>query len=42
MMQKLLLIEDDPDIRMALIDDFEQEGYEVDVAKTGTEGLSKG
>ena len=41
-MQKLLLIEDDPDIRMALIDDFEQEGYEVDVAKTGTEGLSKG
>jgi DNA-binding response OmpR family regulator len=42
MNQKLLLIEDDPDIRMALIDDFEQEGYDVDVAKTGTEGLVKG
>ncbi len=42
MMQKLLLIEDDPDIRMAMIDDFEQEGYDVDIAKTGTEGLVKG
>lgn len=41
-MQKILLIEDDPDIRMALIDDFEQEGYEVDFAETGTEGLKKG
>ncbi|MFC2121314.1 response regulator transcription factor [Bacteroidota bacterium] len=41
-MQKILIIEDDPDIRMALIDDFEQEGYEVDIAETGTKGLEKG
>ncbi len=41
-MYKLLIIEDDPDIGMALVDDFEQEGYEVELADTGNDGLEKG
>ena len=41
-MQKILIVEDDPDIRMAMIDDFEEEGYEVDVAEDGFQGLEKG
>jgi len=42
MERKLLLVEDDPDIRMALVDDFEMENYEVDVAINGVEGLKMG
>ncbi len=42
MMQKMLIVEDDPDIRMVLFDEFDQEGYDVDLAETGTEGLKKG
>ena len=41
-MYRILIIEDDADIRMALQDDFEQEGYMVDIAKDGIEGLEKG
>jgi len=41
-MKRILIIEDNPDIRMALEDDFEMEGYKVESAITGTEGLKKG
>ena len=41
-MKKVLIIEDDPDIMMALEDDFFLEGYEVDTATDGNEGLKKG
>ncbi len=41
-MVKILIIEDEKAIRMALEDDFLAEGYLVDSAVTGTEGLQKG
>jgi len=40
-MKKILIIEDAKAIRMALEDDFKFEGYEVDSAATGPEGLEK-
>ncbi|MBP6978947.1 MAG: response regulator transcription factor [Bacteroidales bacterium] len=40
-MKRILIIEDEPAIRMALEDDFKFEGYQVAVASTGTEGLEK-
>ena len=41
-MTKILIIEDEKAILMALEDDFRSIGYEVDSAKTGTVGLQKG
>ena len=40
-MKKILIIEDARNIRMALEDDFRFEGYQVDSAATGPEGLEK-
>ncbi len=41
-MKKILLIEDDPAIRRALLDDFRHEGYAVDYAVNGEDGLKMG
>ncbi|MDA3790781.1 MAG: response regulator transcription factor [Desulfobacula sp.] len=40
-MKKILIIEDALNIRKALEDDFKFEGYQVDSAATGPEGLEK-
>ncbi len=40
-MKKILIVEDEEPIRMALEDDFRLEDYEVEVASDGTEGLAK-
>jgi len=40
-MNKILIIEDEESIRMALEDDFRQEDYDVVVASDGIEGLAK-
>ena len=40
-MKRILIIEDARPIRMALEDDFKFEGYQVDTAATGPEGLEK-
>jgi DNA-binding response OmpR family regulator len=40
-MKKILIIEDEESIRMALEDDFLQEGYEVNTASEGIDGLDK-
>ena len=40
-MKRILIIEDARNIRMALEDDFKFEGYQVDTASTGPEGLKK-
>jgi len=40
-MKKILIIEDEESIRMALEDDFQLENYEVIVASDGIEGLAK-
>ena len=40
-MKKLLIIEDEESIRMALEDDFRIDGYEVEVASDGLDGLAK-
>ena len=40
-MKRILIIEDAASIRMALEDDFKFEGYQVDSAATGPEGLEK-
>jgi len=40
-MKRILIIEDAKAIRMALEDDFKFEGYQVDSASTGPEGLEK-
>jgi two-component system alkaline phosphatase synthesis response regulator PhoP len=40
-MKRILIIEDARNIRMALEDDFKFEGYQVDTASTGPEGLEK-
>jgi DNA-binding response OmpR family regulator len=40
-MKKILIIEDEETIRIALEDDFRLEGYDVEVASDGVEGLSK-
>jgi DNA-binding response OmpR family regulator len=41
MNKKILIIEDEELIRMALEDDFRLENYNVDVASDGIEGLAK-
>jgi two-component system alkaline phosphatase synthesis response regulator PhoP len=41
MNKKILIIEDARNIRMALEDDLKFEGYQVETAATGTEGLEK-
>ena len=41
-MIRILIIEDEKAIRMALEDDFIAEGYQVDSATNGTVGLQKG
>jgi DNA-binding response OmpR family regulator len=38
-MEKVLIVEDDPSMAVALRDGFEYEGYQVQVARDGTEGL---
>src|SRR4030066_833231 len=40
-MKKILILEDEELIRMALEDDFRLENYEVTVASDGIEGLAK-
>jgi DNA-binding response OmpR family regulator len=40
-LKKILIIEDEESIRMALEDDFRLEGYEVEVASDGLDGLAK-
>jgi len=40
-MTKILIVEDEPNMRMGLIDNLEFEGYEVDFAVDGEEGLAK-
>lgn len=40
-MKRILIIEDARNIRMALKDDLTFEGYEVEIASTGPEGLEK-
>jgi len=40
-MKKILIIEDEDSIRMALEDDFRLENYAVEVASNGLEGLAK-
>ena len=40
-MKRILIVEDDDAIRKALIDDFTFEGYLVDSAIMGNEGLKK-
>ncbi len=41
MQKKILIIEDEPDIREALADAITSAGYEVDTAPNGSEGLDK-
>lgn len=40
-MAKILIVEDEPSMRMGLRDNLEFEGYEVDSASDGAEGLDK-
>ncbi len=40
-MARILIVEDEPNMRMGLIDNLEFEGYEVDIAVDGEEGLIK-
>lgn len=40
-MEKILIVEDEPDMVMGLKDNLEFEGYEVDIAMDGEEGLSR-
>ncbi|MFP5263565.1 MAG: response regulator transcription factor [Blastocatellia bacterium] len=40
-MQRVLIIEDEPDMVLGLRDNFEYEGYDVLVARDGKEGLSR-
>jgi len=40
-MARILIVEDEPNMRMGLIDNLEFEGYEVDIAVDGEEGLAK-
>lgn len=40
-MKKILVIEDEEAIRMALEDDFKLEGYDVEVASDGINGMAK-
>ena len=40
-MKRILVIEDEPQMRLGLRDNLELEGYEVETAVDGTEGLAK-
>ncbi len=40
-MEKILIVEDEPNMRLGLKDNLEFEGYEVDFAVDGEEGLKK-
>ncbi len=40
-MAKILIVEDEPNMRLGLKDNLEFEGYEVDLATNGEEGLNK-
>lgn len=40
-MQKVLIVEDEPNMRLGLSDNLEFEGYEVESAEDGEEGLEK-
>ena len=40
-MIKILIVEDEPNMRMGLRDNLEFEGYEVDLASDGEEGVEK-
>ena len=40
-MSRILIVEDEPNMRMGLKDNLEFEGYEVDFAEDGEEGLKK-
>lgn len=40
-MTKILIVEDEPNMRLGLKDNLEFEGYEVEIAENGEEGLSK-
>lgn len=40
-MKRILIVEDEPAMRLGLKDNFEFEGYEVELAEDGEEGLSK-
>lgn len=39
-MQHILLVEDDPDIQLAMIDILQEEGFDVTVANNGAEALN--
>jgi two-component system alkaline phosphatase synthesis response regulator PhoP len=41
-MQRILIVEDEPEIAQALEDDLRLEGYSVEVAATGPEGAARG
>lgn len=41
MLQKILIVEDEPDMVLGLRDNFEYEGYDVLVARDGREGLGR-
>jgi DNA-binding response OmpR family regulator len=40
-MYKILIVEDEPNMRMGIKDNLEFEGYQVDVADNGADGLDK-
>ncbi len=40
-LQRILIVEDEPDMAMGLRDNFEYEGYEVAVAADGQQGLNR-
>lgn len=40
-MTKILVVEDEPNMRLGLKDNLEFEGYEVEIAEDGEEGLTK-
>ncbi|UCH66828.1 MAG: response regulator, partial [Ignavibacterium sp.] len=40
-MTKILIVEDEPSMRMGLKDNLEFEDYDVDIAVNGEEGLEK-
>ncbi|MBK7931232.1 MAG: response regulator transcription factor [Bryobacterales bacterium] len=40
-MARILIVEDEPDIALGLVDDLAREGYQVETAATGPEGLKR-